>query len=151
MEELRLIKTQHPWQDNPYSDPPLGFLSVASAARKEGFEVTLTDLAHEIDIPESPVFGLTASTLEFPGTVNQAKKLKEKFKQVLDKHKIENRPFIAGNLLKQPFLKKFNNQICKNADFINNNCLYIGNNQFVDDERLLKLKRIVDNFFNENS
>ncbi len=79
MEELRLIKTQHPWQDNPYSDPPLGFLSVASAARKEGFEVTLTDLAHEIDIPESPVFGLTASTLEFPGTVNQAKKLKEKF------------------------------------------------------------------------
>lgn len=92
--------------------------------------------------------GMSSFVLPF---LFRSKKLKEKFKQVLGKHKIENRPFIAGNLLKQPFLKKFNNQICKNADFINNNCLYIGNNQFVDDERLLKLKRIVDNFFNENS
>ena len=79
------------------------------------------------------------------------KELKNFFILVLDKHKIESRPFIAGNLLKQPFLSRYNNKNFKNADFIHNNCLYIGNNQFVNKKRLLKLKKIIDNFFNENS
>jgi len=79
------------------------------------------------------------------------KELKNLFILVLDEHKIESRPFIAGNLLKQPFLSHYNNKKFKNADFIHNNCLYIGNNQFVNKKRLLKLKKIIDSFFNENS
>jgi CDP-6-deoxy-D-xylo-4-hexulose-3-dehydrase len=73
--------------------------------------------------------------------------LKNKFIEILNKNKIENRPLIAGNLLKQPFLKNYKNKLFKNADFLHENCIYIGNNQFVNKKRLENLKNILYQFF----
>ena len=57
----------------------------------------------------------------------------ELLKQKLTSREIENRPFIAGNLFKQPYLKSVNMfSGFPNADKIHNNGLYVGNNQFVD-------------------
>jgi CDP-6-deoxy-D-xylo-4-hexulose-3-dehydrase len=73
--------------------------------------------------------------------------LKYEFIKVLNKNEIENRPLIAGNLIKQPFLKNYNNKFFKNANFLHQNCIYIGNNQFVNKKRLENLKNILYKFF----
>ena len=79
------------------------------------------------------------------------KKDKQDFEQLLIKNGIETRPFIAGNLLKQPFLKKYNTTNLPNATFLHNNSFYIGNNQFVDEKKITKLKKLMYSFFNERS
>ena len=78
------------------------------------------------------------------------KKSKVRLEALLDKNGIESRPFIAGNLLKQPFLSKYKNKDLQSSDFIENNCFYIGNNQFVQKNRLIKLSLILSKFFNKN-
>ena len=56
-----------------------------------------------------------------------------KLKLALDWNGIEYRPVVSGNLLKQPFLSKYNNYTnCKNANIVNDNGIYVGNNQFVE-------------------
>jgi hypothetical protein len=69
---------------------------------------------------------------------------------ILKKNKIEFRPFIAGNLLKQPFLKHFNSKFFLNSNFLHENALYIGNNQFVDKKKFFRLKNILNIFFSKN-
>ena len=50
---------------------------------------------------------------------------------------IESRPIISGNLLQQPFLKKYYVPgEFDVADMLHRNAFYIGNNQFVDKSRL---------------
>lgn len=76
------------------------------------------------------------------------KKDKKKLQEYLTKKDIESRPIIAGNLLKQPFLKSFSiSDKFPNANFVHNNGFYIGNNQFVDNKRLDYLKSVLDEFF----
>ncbi|MCL4374590.1 DegT/DnrJ/EryC1/StrS aminotransferase family protein [Patescibacteria group bacterium] len=66
----------------------------------------------------------------------------------LHQHGVESRPIISGNLLKQPFLRKYLHAgEFKNADFIHNNGFYIGNNQFVDKKRLDYLDSLLREFF----
>ena len=72
---------------------------------------------------------------------------KQKLEKILNSNGIESRPFIAGNLLKQPFLKKYNKKSYKNSDFIDKYCFYIGNNQFVGKTRLQRLSLIFKKFF----
>ncbi len=74
-------------------------------------------------------------------------KFKKKLENLLNKNGIESRPFIAGNLLKQPFLKKYNNIGYPNSNFVDSNCFYIGNNQFVNKSRLIKLEKLLRDFF----
>lgn len=59
---------------------------------------------------------------------------------------IENRPFIAGNLYNQPYMKKVNmyNNF-PNANRLHNSGLYVGNNQFVDHNMVLKLLDVLNN------
>lgn len=76
------------------------------------------------------------------------KKDKENLQKYLTKKEIESRPIVAGNLLKQPFLKSFSvPDKFPNANFIHTNGFYIGNNQFVDKKRLDYLKNVLDEFF----
>lgn len=74
-------------------------------------------------------------------------KFKKNFEKILNKNGIESRPFIAGNLLKQPFLKNYKNIGFLNSNFVDTNCFYIGNNQFVNKSRLIKLEKILRKFF----
>ena len=72
---------------------------------------------------------------------------KMKLENLLNTHGIETRPFIAGNLLRQPFLSRYRNKNFFNAEIIEHNAFYIGNNQFVNKKRINKLEIILDNFF----
>lgn len=76
------------------------------------------------------------------------KKDKENLQKYLTKKEIESRPIVAGNLLRQPFLKSFSvMDEFPNANFIHTNGFYIGNNQFVNKQRLDYLKKVLDEFF----
>lgn len=73
---------------------------------------------------------------------------KQGFQKAISEAGIESRPLVAGNLLRQPFLRKF--YVPKkyiNADLLHTNAFYIGNNQFVDSARLKVLGDIMDGFF----
>ena len=74
------------------------------------------------------------------------KNKKNQLETYLNKSGIETRPFIAGNLLRQPFLKNFKNKAFKNSDFIHNNAFYIGNNQFLSKARLSLLEKLLNKF-----
>lgn len=74
------------------------------------------------------------------------KDIKHKLISLLEQNKIEYRPVVGGNLLKQPYL---NYQIdlnigILNADVIHENGIYIGNSQFVSEKDMSKLQSIVN-------
>jgi CDP-4-dehydro-6-deoxyglucose reductase, E1 len=76
---------------------------------------------------------------------------KEAFQLLIHDAGIESRPLISGNLLRQPFLSKYYNSVdYPNADFIHTNAFYIGNNQFVDENRLNVLASLLQTFFGES-
>jgi CDP-6-deoxy-D-xylo-4-hexulose-3-dehydrase len=79
--------------------------------------------------------------------MNDTKK-KIKLESYLNKNGIETRPFIAGNLLRQPFLKRFKKTTFNNSDFIEFNAFYIGNNQFINKTRMNRLFKLLKNFYN---
>lgn len=61
---------------------------------------------------------------------------------------IESRPLVSGNLLRQPFLSSYGKaEEFPNAETIHTNAFYIGDNQFVNEERLSKLSNILKDFF----
>lgn len=62
------------------------------------------------------------------------------------KHNIEYRPLVAGNLLRQPFLKNYKfdyNKELFNADIIHELGMYIGNSQFIGNKHLFLLEKIL--------
>jgi len=90
--------------------------------------------------------GVSSFCLPF---IFKRKDKKIEFQKKLEEKGIETRPMISGNLLKQPFLSKYYNpNDFKNSDYIHEHAFYIGNNQFVNSERLARLERIMKDFFN---
>jgi len=89
--------------------------------------------------------GMSSFTLPF---IFKEQNKKLAFENIIQNHGIESRPLIGGNLLRQPFLKKYyNKNQYKNSDFIHNNAFYIGNNQFVNEERIDYLEKLMNKFF----
>ena len=73
---------------------------------------------------------------------------KEGFEKMIWAEGIESRPLISGNLLMQPFLRHYDAPgEYPNAKFLHTNAFYIGNNQFVNDERLDFLDDLMAKFF----
>ncbi len=75
----------------------------------------------------------------------KSKEIKNKLISLLDEYKIEYRPVVGGNLLRQPYL---NYQIDSNvgvlnADIIHENGVYIGNSQFVSSKEIKLLEKII--------
>ncbi len=67
-------------------------------------------------------------------------------KDTFTKHTIEYRPVVAGNLLSQPFLKDYKIETTKkrtNADIIQTQGVYIGNNHFVTESDMKFLDKVV--------
>jgi CDP-4-dehydro-6-deoxyglucose reductase, E1 len=73
---------------------------------------------------------------------------KEAFQKLIRESEIESRPIISGNLLRQPFLANYVvPDKFPNADFIHENAFYVGNNQFVDSNRLSVLFKLMNEYF----
>ena len=70
------------------------------------------------------------------------------FQEHIRKAGIESRPLISGNLLRQPFLSSYYDPVLfRNADVLHERAFYIGNNQFVDENRLCRLADVMAAFF----
>lgn len=70
----------------------------------------------------------------------------DKTKVLFDKHGIEYRPIISGNLLRHPAFKKY--KLCTskenpNVEILHNNGLYVGNSQYVNHDKIDKLFNIL--------
>jgi len=97
------------------------------------------DLFH---IPEN-YSGISSFSLPF---ICKSLEIFNFLKQSFDAYKIEYRPIVGGNLLKQPFLKNYGFQYNKeffNVDILQQFGLYIGNNQYVGDKELKTLEKIL--------
>ncbi len=89
--------------------------------------------------------GISSFCLPFIFKNNSDKKLLEK---AVEDAEIEIRPIISGNLLNQPCFSKYGDyKDYKNSQIIHDNGFYIGNNQFVNDEKLDLLNTIINNVF----
>lgn len=76
----------------------------------------------------------------------KTKEIKSKLISLLDKYKIEYRPVVGGNLLRQPYLKNYSisgKTENINVDIIHENGIYIGNNQFVSNKDMDLLETIL--------
>ena len=63
----------------------------------------------------------------------------------LEKEGIETRPFLVGNVAKQPFLSNYNSTLqLKKSDFLHENAFYIGNNQFINQSHFTLLSSILE-------
>jgi len=84
----------------------------------------------------SPV-GNSAMTLPFHCKSPETKQiLKEHLKEI----GIETRPFLVGNLLRQPFMSDYKQQpYLPNSEEIHTHAFYIGNNHFVNQFQILRL------------
>jgi len=95
-------------------------------------------------LPNNP--GISAFCLPF--IFNDAE-LKKKFQILLRGAGVESRPFVSGNLLRQPYLASYGEaRDFKNAEMLHVKAFYIGNNQFVNGERLEALGKLLADFFN---
>ena len=93
-----------------------------------------------------PLVPQTCSNFCFP-LICRTKELADRLKVIFDEVGIEHRPIISGNILKQPFLSGHKITTQKdnlNVDYIHNNGIYLGNNQFIGDEELNLLKSILE-------
>ena len=84
----------------------------------------------------SPV-GNSAMTLPFHCKSPETKQiLKSKLKEM----GVETRPFLVGNLLRQPFMSDYKQQpYLPNSEEIHTHAFYIGNNHFVNQFQILSL------------
>ena len=68
---------------------------------------------------------------------------KRKLEEHLSNHGVETRPFLVGNITRQPFINYPQPEYFKNAEFVHNNAFYIGNNQFITETKLEQLNKHV--------
>jgi CDP-6-deoxy-D-xylo-4-hexulose-3-dehydrase len=86
--------------------------------------------------------GNSSMTLPF---ICKNKKTKDSLIIELEKNGIETRPFLVGNITKQPFLKFYEKTLnLSNADFLHENAFYIGNSQFINQEHFTKLSSTLE-------
>jgi len=92
-----------------------------------------------------PEFDNTCSNFCFP-LLCKKKEDADALKVKFDNGGIEHRPIISGNLLKQPFLSEYKvttNKQSLTVDFVHDNGIYLGNNQFVGDKEIDLLESII--------
>jgi CDP-6-deoxy-D-xylo-4-hexulose-3-dehydrase len=93
----------------------------------------------------------TISSFCFP-FICKSRDIMVAMKDIFTKHGIEYRPVVSGNLLAQPFLKGYSIDTSKkrtNADIIQTQGVYIGNNHFVTEADIKFLDKVVGEI-NEN-
>jgi len=64
----------------------------------------------------------------------------KKLRDIFNELGVEHRPIVSGNLLLHPFLNTWKDTVnVPNATVLNNNGVYIGNNQFITEDMLVKV------------
>lgn len=62
-----------------------------------------------------------------------------------EQNKIETRPIISGNILKQTCYKKYSNpEVFNNSNYLHNNCFYVGLHYNVKSHQVLKLANFIN-------
>lgn len=75
------------------------------------------------------------------------KDTKFKLLKLFDDYGIEYRPVVGGNLLKQPYMKGYQVECADenlNVDILHENCVYIGNNQFITNKEINLIERVIE-------
>jgi CDP-6-deoxy-D-xylo-4-hexulose-3-dehydrase len=116
--------------------------------RNINFEKLVGLLSKHQDKFYIPKFNFQCSNFCFP-LICRTKELADKMRTIFDEVGIEHRPIIGGNLLRQPFLSQYiitSEKDNLNVDYIHDNGIYLGNNQFVGDKELDLLETILEKF-----
>ena len=110
--------------------------------RNENYRSYYELLLHHQDKFYIPTWNLRMSSFCFP-LISKNLENHLRLEELLGEYKVEYRPVVGGNLLKQPFLKGYEAN-CPNADILHERGLYIGNSHFVGDEHMNLLEEILD-------
>ena len=110
--------------------------------RNENYRSYYELLLHHQDKFYIPTWNLRMSSFCFP-LISKNIENYLKLEELLGEYKVEYRPVVGGNLLKQPFLNGYEAN-CPNADILHERGLYIGNSHFVGDEHMNLLEEILD-------
>jgi CDP-4-dehydro-6-deoxyglucose reductase, E1 len=69
----------------------------------------------------------------------------DKISNALKSFNVEYRPLIAGNLMRHPMMNGVNTfRQFKTADYIHENSFYVGNNEWVEEDQILELTKILN-------
>lgn len=113
-------------------------LDKSVSVRERNFKTYLHGLdstKYHADFPSDGV-----SLFAFP-IIRKDGKIKE-VSVALQQNAIDNRPLIAGNLFRHPMMRGCNTYVVRgNADYLHDNSLYVGNNEFVTED---DVRRLVD-------
>ena len=90
-------------------------------------------------------FQVDNSSFCFP-IIPKNKDVTDKLKLILKKEEVEYRPIISGNLLRHPAFQKY--KLCTareepNVCLLHRNGLYVGNSQFVNEEKIDRLIEVM--------
>lgn len=116
--------------------------------RRRNYAYFVQELAKFSDHVYIPDPSPRNSNFVFP-IVSRTPDLMKRIKEAFNVRGIENRPIVAGNLLRQPFLKNCAKVDLPNADILNDNGVYVGNNQFVTLDMINTLIDIISREINE--
>jgi len=100
-------------------------------------------------IPSCNINQMSSFALPF---VCKNKTIYKKLIEQFELHKIEYRPLVAGNLLRQPFLSKYSFTYEKslfNVDIIHELGVYVGNNHVIDSKNIKILENILKSIEND--
>lgn len=111
--------------------------------RRNNYE-TFVELMYDNENFYSLKYSWGNSSFCFP-FICKTKEIKDRLISLFEKYKVEYRPVVSGNLLRQPYL---NYEVeCKgeylNVDIVHENGVYIGNNQFVSKHDMKLLEKIL--------
>jgi len=106
--------------------------------RAANYTAFYQEMAHHPWIKTLPVpDGNSAMTLPFHCV---SKSRRNKLKNILRSFGVETRPFLVGNLLRQPFMADYHKETyLPNSEEIHDCAFYIGNNHFIDTKQVKKL------------
>lgn len=111
--------------------------------RRERYDeyIDIIDDLDERYLIHGPAYAHGNSCFCFP-FVGVGKDVRDSMIQKFEENGIEYRPIVGGNLLRQPYLKKFTKNM-PNADILHENGVYIGCNQFVTSSDMKRLRKIM--------
>ena len=75
--------------------------------------------------------------------ISRKKETHIRLEELLKDYRIEYRPVVGGNLLRQPFLSGYSAD-CPNADILHDRGLYIGNSHFINEYHMSILEELLE-------